>query len=139
MIGPVEVLWSKAIFARLRLPRLAFDWMFKSSSGNWHKRNRIDIREISIDDELPKKTKKTLSAFDLNNRVCFQYDTTFNLTGYYVYFFMYIHPILVLSKSEKSKKNLKNHTVNFYGNFLWIFLIDSLFLCKIFLVKIPQK
>ncbi|RNA44067.1 hypothetical protein BpHYR1_014825 [Brachionus plicatilis] len=58
-----------------------------------------DIRIVGIDDELLKETKKTLAAFNKDNRVCFQYDTTFNLTGYYVSkthneFWRYIKDIL---------------------------------------------
>lgn len=61
-----------------------------------------DIRIIGVDEELLKETKKTMSAFNKDNRVCFQFDTTFNLTGYYVSILLYIHPILKLAKSEKS-------------------------------------
>ncbi|RNA38346.1 histone-lysine N-methyltransferase EHMT2-like [Brachionus plicatilis] len=60
-----------------------------------------DIRIVGIDDELLKETKKTLAVINKDNRVCFQYDT-FNLTGYYVSVLVYIHPILVLSNTEKS-------------------------------------
>lgn len=61
-----------------------------------------DIRIIGIDSELLKETKKSLAAFDNDNRVCFQFDTTFNLTGYYVSILVYIHPILVKANSDKS-------------------------------------
>ena len=61
-----------------------------------------NIRIVAKDDDFLRETKKTLAAFDKNNRVCFQYDTTFNLTAYYVSVLIFIHPILVLSTSEKS-------------------------------------
>ena len=61
------------------------------------------IRIIGIDDELLKETKKTLSAFDSSDRVCFQFDTTFNLTGYYVSVLLYIHPILVIDNTDKAQ------------------------------------
>ncbi|CAF0854701.1 unnamed protein product [Brachionus calyciflorus] len=61
-----------------------------------------DIRIIGIDNELLMETKKTLAAFDNQNRICFQYDTTFNLTGYYVSVLVYIHPILIKTDSDKS-------------------------------------
>ena len=61
-----------------------------------------DIRMIGIDDDLLKETKKTLTAFDSLDRVCFQFDTTFNLTGYYVSVLLFIHPILVIDSTDKA-------------------------------------
>lgn len=60
-----------------------------------------DIRIIGLDLELLNETKKTLRAFDSSNRVCFLYDSTFNLTRYYVSILLFIHPILVTSNTEK--------------------------------------
>lgn len=61
-----------------------------------------DIRIIGMDSELLKDIKKTLSIFDADNCVCFQFDTTFNLTGYYVSVLIVLHPILILNNTEKS-------------------------------------
>ncbi|CAF1046822.1 unnamed protein product [Brachionus calyciflorus] len=60
------------------------------------------IRIIGIDEELLRETKKTLTAFDALDRVCFQFDTTFHLTGYYVSILLFIHPILVIDNSDKA-------------------------------------
>ena len=54
-----------------------------------------DVRIIGIDSELLKSTKAVLKLFDINNRVCFQFDTTFGLTGYYVSTLNFVHPCLV--------------------------------------------
>ncbi|RNA02343.1 hypothetical protein BpHYR1_007523 [Brachionus plicatilis] len=43
-----------------------------------------DIRIICIDEELLLETKKAMAAFNSDNRICFQFDTPFNMTGYYV-------------------------------------------------------
>ncbi|RMZ95763.1 hypothetical protein BpHYR1_043262 [Brachionus plicatilis] len=61
-----------------------------------------DVRIIGMDDELIRDLKKTLDIFGSDNRVCFQFDTTFNLTGFYVSILLFIHPILVLHNTEKS-------------------------------------
>ena len=90
-----------------------------------------DVRIIGMDDELIRDLKKTLNIFDSDNRVCFQFDTTFNLTGFFVSILLFIHPILVLHNTEKSppipvayffheKKHEKSHCE------FWRFMKDVL-------------
>jgi hypothetical protein len=61
-----------------------------------------DLRIIGIDGGLLSEVNKVLLVFDEDNRVCFQYDTTFNLTGYYTSILSFIHPILVKHNSDTS-------------------------------------
>lgn len=51
-----------------------------------------DIRVVAFDEKLAIESKKAIAA--ANKRVCLQYDTTFNLTDYYVSSLTYIHPLL---------------------------------------------
>ncbi len=59
-----------------------------------------DVRIIAIDFKILEETKKVLKLFDINNRVCFQFDTTFSLTGFFVSTLIFLHPILVIENTE---------------------------------------
>jgi hypothetical protein len=50
-----------------------------------------DLRIIGIDAVLLVELKNALSSVVGVMRICFQYDTTFNLTGYYVSILNFIH------------------------------------------------
>ena len=58
-----------------------------------------DIRIIGIDSVLLDEIKKILKAFD-GEKINFQYDTTFNLTGYYTSILSFVHPFLVKKGSQ---------------------------------------
>ena len=59
-----------------------------------------NLESIAVDDVLLNEIKKIITSSQLAGvKVCFQYDTTFNLTDFYVSILNMIHPMLLNDKN----------------------------------------
>jgi hypothetical protein len=61
-----------------------------------------DVRMVCVYDKLALEVRKTLRSAT-KMKICFQYDTTFDLSGYYVSVLTMIHPYLLHSDTSKGK------------------------------------
>lgn len=53
------------------------------------------MESIAIDSILFDEFKQIIKSYSKFGKVCLQYDTTFNLSGFYVSVLTFIHPLLV--------------------------------------------